>query len=208
MTRFAHFAACAAVILVLQATASAELSLRIGPQRGVLDALLFPPQGRQFFDLVFEETGPPENEGLFAYDLALRVVRPGGIGGGMRLDGAERPPDNFVLDVPSGSLFSVAESDADYLLINVASNEELTDINTGDKAARVFYTLEPGAWGNYWLVFDPDSTVFGSADPDQPIEIPVDLTDAGVLLWVPEPSGLSLLGVASLVALRRCRRGA
>ena len=170
-----------------------------GPPQFPVDA-----QGRRYFDLVFTETAPTENEGLFAYDLNLRLRRPPGTTGGARLTGAERPPDNFVLDVPSGATFIVAESGADELLINISSNNDLADINTGDKAARIFYEVDPGVNGrNYFVTFDPFSTVFGSGDPNRELVIAVDVSDDAQL---PEPTGLSLLALAGALGLRRRRR--
>jgi hypothetical protein len=214
MKRFVLGLGCVAG-LMLPSIASAALSLQIGPQSSPAtpDATYTTPglpSGQQFFDLIFTETDPTVNEGLFAYDLAASVVRPAGMGSGqgLRLGGAERPADNYVLDVPSGSTFTVAENTPDRLLVNVSSNNDLADITTGKKAARVFYTLDPAAVpGNYTIVFDTASTVFGSGDPNQPLEIPVTLTDAGFVRIdiVPEPASLSLLGIAGLLALRRRR---
>jgi len=164
--------------------------------------------GEHFFDLVFTETAPAVDEGLFAYDLALSFVPlgPGGTGGGFAFTGAERPPGDFVLDVPGGGLFRVATLTPTSLVINVASNEDLADINTGDKAARVFYTIGAVPPAAYTLAFDAANTDFISGDPDQEFDIPVDLRDFGVVVC-PEPGALlSLLGLGGMLTLRR-RRG-
>ena len=208
MKRFAPILTCVAALLV-PSVASAALSLQIGPRNGppsVANIDSIPMLGRQFFDLIFIETAPTENEGLFAYDLLLTV--PQSQRNKISLDGAERPPDNFVLDVPSGATFTVAESTADHVLINVSSNNDLADITTGKKAARIFYTLTPFSsflTPTTVLTFNTDSTVFGSGDPNRPLQIHPDLSDTGVI-GAPEPAGIALLGVAGLLALCRCRR--
>src|SRR2546423_970838 len=116
--------------------------------------------GQRYVDLVFNETPPTENEGLFAYDIAASLVRPTGVTGGVNLAGIERPADNFVLDVPSGATFSVAENTANNVLANISSNNDLADITSGKKAARIFYTVDPGATpGIYRLALDTGSTV-------------------------------------------------
>jgi len=108
-----------------------------------------------------------------------------------------------VLDVPSGATFSLAESTPSYILANVFSNNDLADITTGKKAARVRYTVAPDApWWRYLLAFEPALTVFGSGDPIGALEIPVALRDTE--LFIPEPSGLALPGLACLLlGLRR-----
>ena len=200
--------------LLLPGVASAALELNIaGPLsearfgRGSPDAFALP--GQQFFDLIFVETGTTENEGLFAYDLLLQV--PAAARNLVTLGGAERPTDNFVLDVPSGATFTVAENAADHVLINISSNNDLADITTGKKAARILYTLTAQGLAQgltnpfQALTFDTGSTVFGSGDPNRPLEIRADLSDPGVI-GIPEPAGAALLAVAGVLALRR--RGA
>ncbi len=198
---------------MLPAAAPAALSLRIGPfdSPATPDAGydLSGSNGPQFFDVVFEDTDPADNEGLFAYDLVLRMVPPASVppGGTVRFLGAERPAQNFVLDVSSGATFTVAENTPGSLLINVSSNNDLANIDAGDVAARIFYTVDPGGpIGDYTIVFDTQSTVFGSGDPNRPLEVPVTLTDAGYIRVVPEPSCLTLLGGTALLALRRRRK--
>jgi hypothetical protein len=173
-----------------------------------VDAILLP--GLQAFELMFTETGPTENEYLFAYDLLVTV--PTAARNWITLAGAEKPAHDFVLDVPSGATFSIAESTPDHILINVSSNFELADVTTGKKAARVFYALTPQGLTSLPLLplvaltFDPGSTVFGSGDPNREVNMVVDITDAGII-GIPEPAGLSLLGMAGVICLRR-RAGA
>jgi hypothetical protein len=52
-------------------------------------------------------------------------------------------------------------------------------------------------------VISPDLSVFANADAEA---IPVDISDPGVIIAVPEPTAGSLLGAAGLLALRRRRR--
>jgi hypothetical protein len=161
--------------------------------------------GDHFFDLVFTETAPAENEGLFAYDLALTATAEGP-GGGFAFTGAAAPADGFVFDVPGGALFRVAEVTPGRLVINVASNGELADVASGDKAARVFYTIGATPPAAFTLAFDPGATDFLSADPDRPIDIPVSLVDPGTVVC-PEPGGVGVvLAVAGGVTLARRRR--
>lgn len=199
--------------LVLPSIASAALTLRIGDQLGAVtpdQTFNVPvPAGQQFFDLIFEETAPTENEGLFSYDLGFRVNNGGGPGG-IRLAGAERPAgDRFVYGNSPGAGFTVAVNEPDHLLINTNADfgaATLPDIVDGAMAARIFYTLDAITLpGTYSIVFDTTETVFGSGDPDRELEIDVNLSDAGVVEVVPEPTALSLLGIAGLLALRRRR---
>ena len=212
MKRFVLGLGCVAG-LVLPSIASAALSLQVGPQASpatpdVTYTKGSTPSGQQFFDLIFNDDST-ENEGLFAYDLVMNVVRPAGKTGGISLAGAERPPSDFVLsDDPAKSTFTVANNTPDNVLVNISSNNDLFDITTGKKAARVFYTVDPATidLGDYSIVFDTQNTVFGSGDPNRTDPaIPVSLVDAGVIHVVPEPASLSLLGFAGLLALRRRR---
>jgi len=196
----------------LPRAASAALSLSIpgdGSIPGTNLPMLLP--GTHYLDLVFagdRVDGAPADEGLFAYDIVLRIVRPPGVTGGLTFSGAERPPDNFVLDVPSGASFSVASdpqlTNDSKITINVSSNNDLADITNGKKAARVFYTFSPGICATWQIVFDRDATVFGSASETYPtLAIPVDLRDATFIC--PEPGAVALLGVAGALVLRRRR---
>jgi hypothetical protein len=194
-TRFAWSVWLAACLLSAgPRVANAALSLAGQPELSCVP-------GDHFFDLVFAETGPADNEGLFSYDLALSFV-PLGPAGDFAFTGADRPPDNFVLDVPSGSLFRVATLTPTSLLINVASNEDLADIATGSKAARIFYTIGATPPAAYSLAFDTASTGFASADPERPLDIPVDLVDFGVVVC-PEPGGVLFVAGGALIALWR-----
>ena len=210
MKRFAVGSLCVLAVVASPRLASASLSLQIGPEGNpaLVDEVVLPNSGQHFFDLIFNETPPAENEGLFAYDLNLKVNRQAGSTGGMRLTGADRPPSGFVLsDDPSKSTFSVATNTPDELLINISSNNDLFDVTSGQKAARIFYTIDPGsAADSYTVAFDTNNTVFGSGDPNRPDPaIPVALTDVGRAVFVPEPGSLAVLGLAGLLALKRRR---
>jgi hypothetical protein len=176
---------------------------------------------RHAFDVVFagnriDDASAPDNEGLFAYDLILTV--PQALQGKIRLTGAERPTDNYVLDVPSGSQFLVPAdpnlNNDNKLTINVSSNNDLADITNGKKAARVFFQLDPSTpitpsvMPVTVMVFDPNATVFGSASETFPfLQIPVDLGDSsGSIMICPEPAALPLLSLAAAFCLRRYRR--
>ena len=200
------FVCCAGALFLTPGLARAELALTaVQP---------FPPMSdRPYFDLVFagDTAGAdfPADEGLLVYDLS--VVVPPGSRDKITLDGAERP-DHFVLDVPGGATFSVAVNQPDRLLINVSGNTgtDLADINNGDKAARIFYRLDPAAQctglGLTVFDFDADATVFGSGDVNYPaLQIPVSLSDSAVI-FCPEPAAAAPLAAAALLALRRRER--
>ena len=208
MTRFAPVLVCACVLM--PRIASAALSLQIGPQASpsTPDGAFYPGSGRQFWDLIFSDDST-ENEGLFAYDLVLNVVRPAGRTGGISLAGADRPPSDFVLgDDPNKSTFTVAESTSDHLLVNVSSNNDLFDIASGKKAARIFFTVDPNLdLGDYKIVFDTANTVFGSGDPNRADPaIIVGMTDSGFIQYIPEPSAASMLLVPATLLARNRRR--
>ena len=210
MKRFVMGLGCLAGLVLAPSIASAALTLDIGPKHGATpsmdtsDAVALP--GNQSFDLVFTEVAPTENEGLFAYDLLLTV--PTAARDKIAITGADAGGPGFVLgDDPNKYTFTVAEQDANHVLVNVSSNNDLFDITSGKKAARVFYTVDPNIdLGDYSIVFDTANTVFGSGDPNRPDPaIPVGLVDAGFVQVVPEPASLSLLGFAGLLVLRRRR---
>jgi hypothetical protein len=192
----------------LPEAAAAGLALQFGQQPGPVPENSCLP-GTYFVDLIVTETQPTENEMLFAYDLGVRLVGPGGRPGGVSLTGADRPPGEFVMgDDPAKSTLNVAENTPDSLLVNVVSNNDLFDITTGKKAARIFYTIAPGAQlGEYRVLFDPDTTVFGSGDPNRlSPQIFVSLADVGTITVCPEPGATALAGLAAVLGLRRGRR--
>src|SRR5690242_17760223 len=94
------------------AAARAALALRLGSEYGATlpDAFVWPASGEHYFDLVFEETGTPEDERLFAYDLQVVRTRPG-----VRLLRAEKP-DNWVFTDP-GATFIQAEATEGRILV-------------------------------------------------------------------------------------------
>ena len=203
--------------LMVPGVASAALSLQVGPQAGTdaVDERIVPliDAGEKFIDLIFHETGGVNPEGLFTYDLALNLVRGAGNGiafktAGVGTNGAGvvALAPNPVFNTGSAPSFQITESSPTRLVFNVTSGGDLNDIDEGESAARIFYTVAPDATpGMFRLQFDPDNTVFGSGDPNLPLSIDVALTDQGVLQVIPEPGTLSLLGVAGLLALRRRR---
>ena len=206
MTRFAIVGCVLAVAAsIAPPTALAALDLRIGPNRGAdaVDAAVAPGSGEHFFDLTFTETPPTENEFLYAYDVLFEAAQTG-----IRLLRAERP-DNFVLTAPDAT-FVQSEADAGHILAAAQDGTSLgVDVVTGPKAARVYYAVDPGTTpGLYRITLNPVGTTFVSGDPNRQGYFPVvDITDPGVVLVTPEPSGLALLAVAGLLALRR-RAGA
>ena len=186
---------------MLPAAASAALDLRVGPNRGpeAVDAVVAPGSGEQFFDLAFTETGTPYNEGLWAYDVMVRSPRPG-----ITLLRAERP-DNWVITDANGT-FTVFDSGPGHLLFGASNSDRLSDITTGRKAARIFYSVDAGAApGLYNLTLDREWTVFVSGEPVSANRIVVDITDPGVIRVTPEPAGLALIGAVAVFALRRRR---
>jgi MYXO-CTERM domain-containing protein len=199
MKRFVLGLGC--VIAMVPGVASAALSLAIAPDITVPANAI--PTGEQFVDLVFNETAPTANEGLFAYDLYLTRDKPG-----INLVRAEKP-DNWVF-TSSGASFQEAGPEfshkPDLIVVNaigdlLGANQDIQD---GTKAARVFYTIDPGAApGVYHIGLDPAGTLFVSGDTGE--AIPVDISDTGTVTVTPEPGSLALLGVAGLLALRRRR---
>jgi hypothetical protein len=195
--------------------ASAALQLQIGPTNGTAGHdLVFPPAsvGLNFFDLIFHETGPVQREGLFAYDIALDFVRPAGANSGVSFVNGpgttpvEIPANPAIAMTPNPASITVLENTPSRLVFNVTSGNDLTDIDEGESAARVFYTVPQDATpGIYRIVFDAPNSVYGSGDPELPLSIEVAMTDEGVIRVVPEPGALSLLGIAGLLALRRRR---
>jgi hypothetical protein len=215
VTKILPTLACVAAALALMpAGARGDLALQIGPSRGpqAVDVFIDRP-GTYSLDLVFNESGAPQNEGLFTYEVGIRVVRPVGVTDGVRLltgAAAFQVSPNFVFPGTPPPEVVLLESTADYLHLAVTSGQDpptgLADINSGDTAGRVFFVVEP-AWppGQYWLEFEPADTSFLSGDPSLPLEILVDVSDRGVL-GVPEPTGVATLAAAGVLMLRRGRR--
>jgi hypothetical protein len=202
MKRFVLGLAC--VLFIAPGVASAALSLNFVPSTPLPGSPGGVP-GEQFVDLVFNETAPTTNEGLFAYDLYIVRDKPG-----INLIRAEKP-DNWVFTAP-GAGFSQAGPEFTHLpdLIVVNALGDLLganqDIVSGTKAVRIFYTMDPNApAGSYHIMLDqsPGTTLFVSGDTGE--AIPVDISSVFTVI-VPEPASLSLLGVSGLLLLRR-RRG-
>ena len=204
-------------LLMLPCAVRADLSLQLGSAYGFdsLDVVPAPRPGTSgFFDIRFNETGTVNREGLFTYDISLFVWPLPGVTGGLRLltgDAAvavppEIPGDDFVLPTTPDPILTILESDANHLLFNVTSarlEPPYADIDQGELAARVFWELDPSTPpGVYRVMVDQERTRFGTANPKLPLLIDVEKTDAFV---VPEPAGLSLVGLAGLLALRRRR---
>jgi hypothetical protein len=205
MKRFGIGLVIACAVALGPADVSAALSLQFGNGNGPLGRVigpLPPPGGPYFVDLVFVETGAPDDEGLFAYDLGVNATP----GGPVRLIGAEKP-DNWVFTNPNAALI-VAQATPSRLIINAtdAAPGDLPDITTGMKAARVLYTIDCDRATTFFSTvgLDPQITVFGSGDPNHDLEIPVSTAD-GTAFICPEPTGVTLLGVAALLGLRRRR---
>jgi len=207
MKRIAICVGC--VLAMVPAVASAALSVAFdGTPVTVRQGQI--PADEHFVDLVFNETGTPTNEGLFAYDLYITRDKPNGI----NLARAEKP-DNWVFTAPGASFQEAGPefSNKPGLIVVNAIGDLLganQDIQNGTKAARVFYTIDPAAApGTYTIRLDPSGTLFVSGDTGE--AIPVDISDSGPLVTVlpaPEPAGVSLLGFASAAVLLRRRRRA
>ena len=177
---------------------------------------VFPPDtGPRFFDLIFHETGTPENEQLTVYDLGIALRRPAGVTGGINFVAFDVNDPNFDPSIfaaspnfvfPRNSVVLV-ESDPDHIQLNFENTgtgvNGQTDVADGMSAGRIYYTVDPGfPYGLYSFVIHPDNTVFASADA---LAIPVDLSDTGNVIAVPEPTAAWLLAAAGLLALRRRR---
>jgi hypothetical protein len=194
MKRFLLAFGC--VLIAAPGVASAALSIAFGEIECA--------PGEHFVDLVFNETGTPVNEGLFAYDLHIVRNRPG-----INLLRAEKP-DNWVFSSP-GASFSQAGPEfthlPDSIVVNaigdlLGANQDIVD---GAKTARVFYTMDPNpSPGFYSIGLDPGMTLFVSGDTGE--AIPVDISDPGGVICWPEPTSLSLLGGVGVPLLQRRRR--
>jgi len=204
-------------LVSLPSAARAALSLQLGESYGPLsiDPIRVSPEGLNYFDIRFNETGTVNREGLFAYDIALRVERPAGVTRGLRLLTGESavavppriPADDFVLPAVPPPQLMILESDPNHLTFDVLTltESDFPDIDQGERAARIFWTWEPFApEGIYRIVVDPEITVFASGEPELPLRIEVETTDAFVVFF-PEPGAVSLLAIAAPFALRRWR---
>ena len=206
--------------LMVPGVASAALSMQVGPRLGANDDRVHPTPdafGQNFLDLIFHETGGVAREGLFTYDIGLDLTRAPGAASGVNLATytlgalpAAQMGDflgqNNVFNTGAAPSITILESTPTRLLFNVTSGGDLNDIDEGETAARIAYTAAPDSpVGTYVVALDPNTTVFGSGDPELPLEIIVDKSDPGLVQVVPEPGALSLLGIAGLLALRRRR---
>ena len=167
MKRFAPVLGC--LLALLPGVASGALSIGIGPDL----SFCFPPGEEHYVDLVFNETAPTANEGLFAYDLYIRRDNPGLI-----LLRAEKP-DNWVFTAPNAS-FQQADVPGNNppsgIVVNAIGDllGATQDIVSGTKAARVFFTLDPSLASTSHIFLDqtPGTTLFVSGDTGE--AIPVD----------------------------------
>ena len=197
MNRYALVLGC--LLAMAPGVASGALSIGIVPDITVPAGAI--PNGEQFFDLVFNETGTPTNEGLFAYDLYIVRSDPS-----ITLLRAEKP-DNWVFKAPGASFQQAGPefSNADRIVVNaigdlLGPNEDIAD---GTKVARVFYTIHPDRCANFSIRLDPAGTLFVSGDTGE--AIPVDISDRGIIFGCPEPTAPALFGIAGALALRRRR---
>ena len=219
MKRYMSLLASAIVVAIVPGVARGALSLQIGSANGTTpDTVLFPNQGLQFFDLIFHETGGVNPEGLFTYDIGVDLTRAPGANSGINLvtyplgtlpavQNADFLGPNNVFNTGVPPSVTILESTPTRLLFNVTSGGDLNDIDEGETAARIAFTAAPDSpFGSYTVALDPNTTVFGSGNPDLPLEIIVDKSDTGGIFYVPEPSGAALVGTCGLLALRRRRR--
>jgi hypothetical protein len=203
MNRYAIAFGC--MFALVPQAASAALSVRFSHDISVFVPGSIPP-AEQYVDLVFNETGPNVNEGLFAYDLYITRDGPG-----INLLRAERP-DNFVFTSPGASFQQADISTPPNTLVVNAIGDLLganQDIRDGTKVARVYYTIDPNIpLGAHRIMLDqtPGTTLFVSGDTGE--AIPVDISDTAEFLYIPEPGGLSLAGIAVAAAILRRRRSA
>ena len=189
-------------VLAPSASATAFLGMRTGPNYGAdeVDAVVAPGSGEHFLDLLLYAYGDDQSDNVNEYDVMVRAPRPG-----ITLLRAEKPDNNWLFTSPDAA-FSVVESAADHLFINASSPDERVDIPYADTptyAARIYYTVDPAAApGRYSITLEPRTTRTYAVDQ---IELPVDVTDPGLVLVTPEPSGLAVLALSGLLALRRRR---
>jgi hypothetical protein len=210
MKRFGPAFGFVFVLMLAPAVARADLSLRFGDGNGPLGRPVGPPPppaGPYFVDLVFVETGTPDDEGLFAYDIGVDATP----GGPVRLVGAQKP-DNWVFTNRNASLVLFEEATPSRLIVSaadVSGGERLKDVTTGMEAARILYTIDCDAATRLdsTVSLDREITAFASGDPNHNPEIPVDVSDAATFVC-PEPAGLIALPLAAALGRRRRRRPA
>ena len=182
------------------------LELRTGPNCGPdeVDAAVSPGSGEQFFDLTFLQDWEDPDDQMNRYDLIVRAPRPG-----ITLLRAEKP-DNWVFSDPDAAL-TVVEGDAGHLVINASSPDERVNLTKDvpvQNAARIYYSVDPDAAPRlYNIRLDEGRTRIYTADETGWVPPPVGVTDSGLVLVTPEPSGLAVLAFGGLLALRRRRAG-
>jgi hypothetical protein len=178
------------------------IDMRTGPNfgQGEVDAVVAPGSGEHFFDLTFLQSEEDPDDQMNEYDVMVRASRPG-----ITLLRAQKP-DNWVFTDPDAVL-TVVEGNAGHLLINASSPDERVDITRPPKnAARVYYSLDAGAApGRYSITLEPSTTRLYTANTSGWVPPFVGVTDPGLVLVTPEPSGLTILAVGGVLALRRRR---
>ena len=134
------------------------------------------------------------------YVRSLSGVLLAGLGACVAANGVGEHPRSREFPAPPSD-FSVVRQAEDLLVAFVASDEGPADIETGDKALRLFFHFEPADPGNYRFEFDLQ-TVFASQDV-QPI--PLVFENSLTIPWIPEPAALALLAPAAVFAVRPAR---
>ena len=194
-----------AIALFARAVAATPLlDLRTGPNYGPdeVDAVVAPGSGEHFFDLTFLQDWEDPDDEMNRYDVVVRAPT------GITLLRAEKPA-NWAFTDPD-AVFTVVEGDAGHLLINASSPDERVDLTKSQpvqNAARIYYSVDPGAApGFYNIRLEESTTRIYTANEFGWVPPPVGVTDAGRVLVTPEPSGLVVLALGGVLALRR-RRG-
>ena len=200
--------------LMMPSVASAALSL------SVQDLSYTPgsfPTGTQYLDLIFQETGAAAVEDLSTYDIGMLLTRPAGVTGGIRIvqpanlterNALARANDTtinpYVFEAASVTVVPLepSEDNTARIQLNFDNLGDLADIRPGQSAGRIPFVVDANATpGLYRFNLDPLNTTFAGFSES----IAVAIDDAGNVTIVPEPAGLSLLGLAGLLALRRRR---